>query len=66
MLVVNLLVDSVAQNGILSFMDGHAGYNQIFLAKNDIHKTAFRCSGALGTYEWNVMSFGLKNVGVTY
>ena len=59
--VVDILIDSVAQNGMLSFMDGHARYNQIFLVKNDVHKTAFRCPSALGTYKWNVLSFGLKN-----
>ncbi|KAM1846900.1 hypothetical protein ACFX14_011250 [Malus domestica] len=47
-------------------MDGHAGYNQIFIAEVDVHKTAFRCPGALGTYEWVVMPFGLKNAGATY
>jgi hypothetical protein len=47
-------------------MDGNAGYNQIFMAKEDIHKTAFRCPGALGLYEWVVMTFGLKNAGATY
>lgn len=26
----------------------------------------FRCPGALGTYEWMVMSFGLKDPGATY
>ncbi|KAB2602784.1 hypothetical protein D8674_003789 [Pyrus ussuriensis x Pyrus communis] len=51
---------------LLSFMDGHAGYNQIFIAEADVHKTAFRCPGALGTYEWVVMLFGLKNAGATY
>ena len=51
---------------VISFMDGNAGYNQIFMAKEDIHKTAFRCPGALELYEWVVITFGLKNVGATY
>ncbi|GKV00673.1 hypothetical protein SLEP1_g13330 [Rubroshorea leprosula] len=32
---------------ILSFMDGHNGYNQIFIVKKDIPKIAFRCPGAI-------------------
>ncbi|GKU86485.1 hypothetical protein SLEP1_g1001 [Rubroshorea leprosula] len=31
-----------------------------------IPKTAFRCLGAVGTFEWVVMPFGLKNAGATY
>ena len=45
-------------------MDGNAGYNQIFMAEEDIAKTAFRCPGAIGLFEWFVM--GLKNAGATY
>ncbi|KAB2627970.1 hypothetical protein D8674_032765 [Pyrus ussuriensis x Pyrus communis] len=62
----DLLIDAAANHELLSFMDGHAGYNQIFIAEADVHKTAFRCPGALGTYEWVVMPFGLKNAGATY
>ncbi|CAL8993414.1 unnamed protein product [Prunus brigantina] len=62
----DLLVDGAAKHELLSFMDGHAGYNQIFIAEEDVHKTAFRCPGAIGTYEWVVMPFGLKNAGATY
>ncbi|KAM1563134.1 hypothetical protein ACFX1X_038121 [Malus domestica] len=64
--ISDLLIDAVANHAILSFMDGHAGYNQIFIAEADVHKTAFRCPGALGTYKWVVMPFGLKNAGATY
>ncbi|GLJ46598.1 hypothetical protein SUGI_0981910 [Cryptomeria japonica] len=45
-------------------MDGFSRYNQINIAPEDQHKTAFTCPW--GKYCWNVMSFGLKNVGVTY
>ncbi|KAM1184237.1 hypothetical protein ACFX15_013225 [Malus domestica] len=64
--ISDLLIDAAANHEMLSFMDGHAGYNQIFIAEADVHKTAFRCPGALGTYEWVVMPFGLKNAGATY
>ena len=36
------------------------------MAEEDIHKTAFRCSGLVGLFEWIVMTFGLKNTGATY
>ena len=47
-------------------MDGNVGYNQIFMAFEDIAKIAFRCPGHVGLYEWVVMTFGLKNAGATY
>ncbi|CAL8993010.1 unnamed protein product [Prunus brigantina] len=62
----DLLVDGAAKHELLSFMDGHAGYNQIFIAEEDVHKTVFRCPCAIETYEWVVMPFGLKNAGATY
>ena len=64
--VADLLVDDVSGYKVLSFMDGHAGYNQIFIAESDVHKTAFRCPSSIGTFEWVVMPFGLKNAWVTY
>lgn len=64
--VADQLVDAASGNKILSFMDGNAGYNQIFIAEEDIHKTAFRCPGAIGLFEWVVMTFGLKSAGATY
>ena len=64
--VAEMLVDSAAGFEYLSMLDGYSGYNQIFIAEEDVAKTAFRCPGALGTYEWVVMPFGLKNAGETY
>jgi hypothetical protein len=59
-------INAAVDNKILSFMDGNAGYNQIFMASEDIHKTAFRVPDAVGLLEYMVMTFGLKNVGATY
>ncbi|KAM1677921.1 hypothetical protein ACFXTN_034692 [Malus domestica] len=64
--ILDLLIDATTNYTILSFMDGYAGYNQIFITEADVHKTAFCCSGALDTYEWVIMPFGLKNTGATY
>lgn len=66
MLVAEMLVDSAVGRKYLSMLDGYSGYNQIFIVDKDVLKTAFRCPGALGTYEWVVMPFGLKNAGATY
>jgi hypothetical protein len=64
--VADLLVDAAAGHKVISFMDGNAGYNQIFMAVEDVAKTAFRCPGHIGLFEWTVMTFGLKNSGATY
>jgi hypothetical protein len=64
--VADLLVDGASGYKVLSLMDGHSSYNQIFIAKNDVHKIAFRCPGSIGTFEWVVMPFSLKNTGATY
>ncbi|KAI5338469.1 hypothetical protein L3X38_017740 [Prunus dulcis] len=39
--MADMLIDGAAHNQMLSFMDGNAGYNQIMMAEQDIHKTAF-------------------------
>jgi hypothetical protein len=66
MSIAEMLINAAAGNKILSFMDGNAGYNQIFMAPEDIHKTAFRVPGAVGLFKYVVMTFGLKNAGATY
>ncbi|KAK1620440.1 hypothetical protein QYE76_025957 [Lolium multiflorum] len=64
--VAETLINAAAGHKVLSFMDGNTGYNQIFMAPEDIHKTAFRVPGAVGLFEYVVMTFGLKNAGATY
>jgi hypothetical protein len=64
--VAETLINAATGNKIMSFMDGNACYNQIFMAPEDIHKTAFRVPGAVGLFEYVVMTFGLKNADATY
>jgi hypothetical protein len=64
--IAETLINAAAGNTILSFMDGNTGYNQIFMAPEDIHKTAFKVLGVVGLFEYVVMTFGLKIVGATY
>ena len=47
-------------------MDDNAGYNQFFMAIEEISKSAFRCRSHIAMFEWIVMTFGLKNAGATY
>ncbi|XP_024196156.1 uncharacterized protein LOC112199358 [Rosa chinensis] len=64
--VADMLVDAVAGHELLSFMDGTSSYHQIPVAEEDRHKTAFRCPGFAGVFEYVVMPFSLKNAGATY
>ena len=64
--VAETLINAATGHKMLRFMDGNAGYNQIFMALEDISKTAFRVLGAVGLFEYLVMTFGLKNAGATY
>ena len=64
--ITDTLVDSTTNNELLSFINVFFWYNQILIVVDDISKIAFRCHGSLGTFEWLVMPFGLKNAGATY
>ena len=64
--IADLLVGTASSHKVISFMDDNARYNKIFMAEEDIAKTAFRCPGAIGLYQWVVMTFGLNNAGATY
>jgi hypothetical protein len=47
MLIADLLVDSVSGNKVISFLDGNAGYNQIFMAKEVDRGSLAYSSGSL-------------------
>jgi hypothetical protein len=64
--VADALVNATTGHKVISFMDGNAGYKQIFMAIEGITKIAFKCPGHVGLYERIVMNFGLKNAGATY
>ena len=64
--IADILINSASGNKVISFLDGNARYNQIFMTEEDTSKTAFICPGFIGLFEWVVMTFGLKNAGATY
>jgi hypothetical protein len=64
--IADTLINNASGNKIISFLDGNARYNQIFMVEEDASKTTFICPGFIGLFEWVVMTFGLKNAGATY
>jgi hypothetical protein len=58
--IAEMLINAAAGNKIMIFMDGNASYNQIFMAPKDIHKIAFRVPGAVGLFEYMVMTFEVE------
>ena len=61
---IDQIVDASEGHGMLSFLDAFSGYHQIPMHPPDAEKTSFIAPH--GFYYYNVMPFGLKNVGATY
>ena len=61
---INQIVDASTGHGMLSSLDAFSIYHQIPMHSPDVEKMAFITLH--GLYCYNVMPFGLKNVGVTY
>ena len=61
---IDLLVDSMTGQQLLSFMDAFSSYNKIKLEEYDKEKTPFITSQGLFSYK--VMPFRLKYAGATY
>jgi hypothetical protein len=58
--IADMLINNAYGHRVISFLDGNARYNQIFMAEEDMSKTAYHCPGFIGLFEWVVMTFGLK------
>jgi len=58
--IADMLINEASGHRVISSLDGSDGYNQIFMAKEDTSKTAFRCPGFVGLLKWVVMTFELK------
>ena len=61
---ITLILEEVRGYARYTFIDDYAGYNQITIALQNIHKTAFTISW--GTFVWVVMPFGLYNAPATF
>ena len=61
---IDQIVDASAGHDMLSFLDAFSGYHQIPIHPPNAEKTSFIMPH--GLYCYNVMPFGLKNVGATY
>jgi hypothetical protein len=65
--VADVLINRASGHKMISCLDGNVGYNQIFMAEEDVFMTSFRCPGFIGLFEWVViMTFRLKNTGANY
>jgi hypothetical protein len=49
--VADLFIDSASGNKVISFLDDNVGYNQIFMAKEDVSKITFHCPRFIGLIE---------------
>jgi hypothetical protein len=64
--IANVLINNTSRNRVISFLDGNARYNQIFMVEEDTSKTTIISPDFIGLFEWVVMAFGLKNADATY
>ena len=61
---IDQIMDTTTKNELLSFMDAYSGYIQIPMFHQDTVKTTLITIEGMFCYK--VMSFGLKNVRVSY
>jgi hypothetical protein len=66
MLIVDMLINNASGHWVINFLDGNTGYNQIFMAEEDMSKMAFRYPDFISLFEWVIMTFGFKNTSAIY
>lgn len=49
--LADILINNTSSNRFISILDSNAGYNQIFVAKEDVPKTTFVGLGFIGLFE---------------
>ena len=49
--IADMFINEASRHRVISFLDGNAGYNQIFMAKEDTSKMAFVCPGFVGLFQ---------------
>jgi hypothetical protein len=64
--IADMVINNASGHRIISFLNGNAGYNQFFMAEEDMFKIVFHCPGFISLFEWVVMTFGLKNASAIY
>lgn len=62
--IANMLINDALGHRVIRFLDCNVDYNQIFMAKEDMPKTAY--PSFIGLFEWMVMAFSLNNAGSIY
>jgi hypothetical protein len=58
--ITDMFINNASKHWVISFLDGNASYNQIFMAEEDLSKMVFCCPNFTGLFEWVVMTFCLK------
>jgi hypothetical protein len=58
--ISDMLINNASRHHVISFLDGNASYNQIFMVDEDMSKMIFCCPSFIGLFEWVVIPFGLK------
>jgi hypothetical protein len=55
--IADMLINNASKHRVISCLVGNMGYNQIFMAEEDMSKMAFHCPSFIGLFEWVVMMF---------